>query len=250
MTTAIVGRRACGDDATVGDGAGAFGEVKPRLALVDPRPLIRESVFNLLRAAATEFEVRACARADCINNEGVVSLIILAVGTASVRNTFIAREICLLRELVPDALLAILSDRDGCDEVKAALELGIRGFIPTSVDARVAVSALRLVHAGGTYVPTTAIGLAPAAMQGASASASLPQNTAEHPQPRSNALSGVTGRERDVLELLCKGFSNKLIANHLSMQESTVKVHIHRIMKKLQVHNRTELAVRTMAESL
>ena len=57
-----------------------------------------------------------------------------------------------------------------------------------------------------------------------------------------NRISGLSSREKDVLEGLVAGKANKIIAYELNMRESTVKVHVRNIMKKLHATNRTEVA--------
>jgi len=53
----------------------------------------------------------------------------------------------------------------------------------------------------------------------------------------------LTNRQKDVLELLAKGISNKAISHHLNISENTVKVHVTAILKKLDVSNRTQAAL-------
>jgi len=235
-------------EGTGGDRVGASRKAKLKLALVDSRTLIREALCSLLRAAISEYEVRAFETATCMQDYRPVALTLLAVGTASVRNARVADHIDLIKEILPEAPLLVISDRDDFDEVKAALERGVRGFIPTNVNPGVAVGALRLVHSGGTYVPTTAVGLDFAVVRDASAPASPPKDSASGPRLPRDGIDSISWRQRDVLELLCRGLPNKLIADRLGMQESTVKVHVHKIMKKLHVTNRTELAVRAMSD--
>jgi DNA-binding NarL/FixJ family response regulator len=55
-------------------------------------------------------------------------------------------------------------------------------------------------------------------------------------------LIRLSPRERQILPLVCKGWSNKQIARELGMADSTVKVHLHAIYGKLEIHNRTLLA--------
>jgi len=70
---------------------------------------------------------------------------------------------------------------------------------------------------------------------------------AEQPQQtsvdRTRKLSRLSGREREVMLLTVEGLSNKEIARRLNMSESTVKVHLRSIYRKLAVNNRTKLAV-------
>ena len=103
---------------------------------------------------------------------------------------------------------------------------GARGYIPTSMPYHLAVEAVRYVEAGGTFVP---------------AGNFLPDRGSRK-QPAENVL---TERQMKVVEAVSHGFANKQIAHRLKMSENTVKVHLRSIMKKLNVRNRTEVAIVT-----
>jgi len=110
-------------------------------------------------------------------------------------------------------------------EVLELLKTGIRGFIPTSVAVDVAVQALRLVQAGGTFVPESCL------------------RTLSSTEPPPAERPGLfTHRQLQVVEAIRQGKPNKIIAYELSMCESTVKVHVRTIMKKLKARNRTQVA--------
>jgi DNA-binding NarL/FixJ family response regulator len=147
-------------------------------------------------------------------------------------NTWVQCALKFLRVRLPEASIVVLADREDVDEVNRALTLGVRGYIPTSVECGVIVAAFRLISAGGTFVPADAL-----------------RSTAAKPddQPgggrlrRSDGLD-LTPRELSVIDLLREGKPNKLIAAQLDMQESTVKVHVRNILKKLNAKNRTHAA--------
>jgi DNA-binding NarL/FixJ family response regulator len=126
----------------------------------------------------------------------------------------------------------VLSDRDDVDEVNRALTHGVRGYIPTSVECGVAVAALRLISAGGTFVPADAL---------RSTAAKVVDQPEGGRQRRSDGLD-LTPRELSVIDLLREGKPNKVIAARLEMQENTVKVHVRNILKKLNATNRTHAA--------
>ena len=155
------------------------------------------------------------------------SVVILSVGNASTGE--LQREIALLTQAPERPPLVIFSDADAPGEIVTALHKGARGFIPTSVSLDVAVQALRLVGAGGVFVPASSL-------------IAASQLTKMDPA-RPNADDLFTGRQMAVAEALSRGKSNKLIAYELTMCESTVKVHVRNIMKKLKARNRTEVAV-------
>ncbi|MBV8915147.1 MAG: response regulator transcription factor [Acetobacteraceae bacterium] len=126
-------------------------------------------------------------------------------------------------------IIAIIDAVEQNEAVERMLQLGLQGYIPTTSGMEVAAAVLHLVAAGGTYIPHFA------------EPASAPQPVPE--KSPAVAAAGLTPRERKVLELLELGMSNKTIAYRLSLSESTVKVHVHRILSKFKVHNRTEAVV-------
>ena len=131
--------------------------------------------------------------------------------------------------------VVIISAKEDADHVVAALERGARGYIPTSLTLDIAVGAMQFVEAGGTFVPASTLTSWKSANDAAAAQNGPLQRL-------------FTTRQAAVLECLRRGKANKQIAYELSMSEGTVKVHVRNIMKKLKVHNRTEVAV--LASSL
>ena len=94
----------------------------------------------------------------------------------------------------------------------------------------IAIEAVRFVLAGGTYVPMDC----------------LLSRAGRGDAPSEAPTSGlVTARELAVIRAIQKGKSNKVIAYELNMCESTVKVHVRRIMKKLNAKNRTDVAIKS-----
>lgn len=138
-------------------------------------------------------------------------------------------ELGLLADLGPGWRCMILAETDDLDAVLAALAGGAKGYISTSAEFPVFVEALRFIAAGGTYVPAQclfAARQAPTAREGEA------------------AKDGITGRELAVVRAIRQGKPNKLIAYELGMCESTVKVHVRHVMRKLHARNRTEIAVK------
>lgn len=133
-----------------------------------------------------------------------------------------------LRAAMPTLPIVVASGHDDAETIRAALGAGAAGFIPKSEQPAVLLQALRLVRAGGVYVPAR---LLAAAAQAPAAPA--PPSTGD-----------LTPRQLDVLDRLLRGEPNKLIARELGLTEGTVKIHIAAILRVLQVRNRTEAVVR------
>ena len=132
-----------------------------------------------------------------------------------------------LRSQFPLLAVVVASGQDDPATIRAALAIGVNGFIPKVDPPDLLLQALRVVRAGGVYVPSLTLG---------DFRAGLP--------PAGPGASGLTPRQLDVLRLLLKGEPNKLIARQLGLTEGTVKIHIAAILRALQARNRTEAVVR------
>ena len=132
-----------------------------------------------------------------------------------------------IRGEYPGLTVVVASGEDDPAVVRSVLALGVAGYLPKSEPPEVHLQALRLVLAGGTYLPPAVIG---------------DFRDGEPPRPQPDA-SGLTPRQLDVLRLLMRGEPNKLIARELRLAEGTVKLHIAAIRRALQARNRTEAVV-------
>jgi DNA-binding NarL/FixJ family response regulator len=154
-----------------------------------------------------------------------------------------------IRRRHPAVPVIVLSGYEDPAVMRSALERGVLGFIPKAYSPEVMLSAVRLVLAGGVYVPPMMLsavppgvvaGLPPAGAVGGGApvgSAAASAQTLEHLR---NVL---TERQVEVLQLLSQGKPNKLIGRALGISEGTVKIHLAAIFRALNVRNRTEAVV-------
>ena len=127
-----------------------------------------------------------------------------------------------------DARFVVLTTYEGDEDIHQALEAGVQSYIIKGMPHDALVSALRRVHSGGRFLPT----------------------------PVSRALSSRTpnsdlsAREREVLNLIVKGRSNKDIARELGITEATVKCHVGVILMRLNVTDRTQAAIAALQRGL
>jgi DNA-binding NarL/FixJ family response regulator len=137
-----------------------------------------------------------------------------------------------LKKAAPTTPIVIVSAVGDPKIMQDAIMGGASAFIPKSAPGQVLINALRVILAGGTYMPTGIV----AALRGADGG------------PARNEL---TLRQRHVLELLSTGLSNKRIARALDISEITVKAHVTAIFRKLGVTNRVQagLEARRVLES-
>lgn len=204
------------------------------IVLVEPRTLIRDCLAKCLETAGCGDSVHAYASASDWVAAGMPRAItsVILLGTAAHDEATIAREVAILAQADPSASIVLLADAMDSKQVLGALDKGARGYIPTSMSFDVAVKAIHLVRAGGTFVPVESL-RAPKVLPSQEASDAMPEPKGQF-----------TTRQLAVIEALRQGKANKIIAFELNMRESTVKVHVRNIMKKLQAKNRTEVAFR------
>lgn len=202
------------------------------LLVLDERILTRECLCQSIRTHSIGLDVAACGsleewQAKPNKVTDLAAILVIANGDLGTDD-----RISALRDLVakvdPVPVL-VLADTDGLEEIVLALECGVKGYIPSSVGIAVCVEAIRLALVGGLFVPSSSV----IAMR------SLIRRKTQTSRPMSSMF---TQRQAEVVQALRRGKANKIIAYELNMRESTVKVHIRNIMKKLKATNRTEVA--------
>ena len=210
------------------------------IVLIDPKPLTRQSILKMLDASLPEnvkllgascFDelLDLSSTDEFLDSENRI-LVVLYIRNAGVADNWVQEQLRLIKSRQPTILVTMISDRDDdADDVMYALNCGVRGYIPTSAVVEVAIAALTLVTAGGTYIPAGALPEARGA-----------QETPERAQLPEEL--NLTLRELAVIDLLREGSANKVIAKRLDIRESTVKVHVRNILKKLRATNRTHAA--------
>lgn len=197
--------------------------------IIEPRQLIRDCLARALRAASGHDVVAVSSVDEWLNIcEQTPASVVLLSGFDQGGGEDLCQKIQRLSQAKKRLPTVILADAEDIGDVVSALNKGVKGYIPTNISLDVAVEAMRLVRAGGVFVPASCLKatLDPAAAR----------------SPKSLWQSMFTVRQAAVVDALRQGKANKTIAYELQLQESTVKVHIRNIMKKLKAKNRTEVA--------
>jgi DNA-binding NarL/FixJ family response regulator len=203
------------------------------LAIVDPSRLRRECLrLALAQHSPTCNVTEAGSAEELIHLGGSGSHFDLVLMGAATAEHIDLRQIEALRRSMPETPLVVVAETDSPQRARQILSTGARGFLPASLSLRVLMGALDLVLAGGVYVPSSLI-----------ESGSQRQGTWQGGGQAAEPWSELTRRQRDVLALISQGKSNKLIADALTMSESTVKAHVKQIIKRLNVANRTQAAL-------
>jgi DNA-binding NarL/FixJ family response regulator len=161
-----------------------------------------------------------------------------------------AETIGALREQFPTVPLIVLSGNDAPVEVRDVLQAGASGFIPKTAMSKLMLHAIRLVLAGGQYLP-------PQLMQVLGGDASAVEVASAPIAGRllsdrgfdAARLALLSPRQKEVFALLASGLSNKMIARQLDVTEGTVKSHVATIFDVLNVHNRVSAVARARSRS-
>lgn len=202
-----------------------------QIAIIDDHPLFREGVVHTL-GAQPDIEVvgegESAADALRIVAERMPDILLLDVsmpggGLNAVRQISAA---------FPVVKVVMLTVSETEDDVTAALRAGARAYVLKGVASRELARILRSVAAGEVYVtPSLAASLLYELTGG------------RGPNAAPNPLDGLTERERQILERVAGGDSNKEIGVQLGVSEKTVKHHMTNILQKLQARNRVEAAL-------
>jgi NarL family two-component system response regulator LiaR len=133
-----------------------------------------------------------------------------------------------LRETLPEARVIVLTSFADDDRLLPAIQAGAAGYLLKDAQPGELDRAVRAAHAGEAILdPAVAARLVDALAQ----------------EPASEPVERLTPREREVLELIAQGRSNKLIARELEISEKTVKAHVGHLLEKLGVSDRTQAAL-------
>jgi DNA-binding NarL/FixJ family response regulator len=210
----------------------ALGEPM-QLAVIDDRILLRECFVRSLQISQRDLSIATFSSSEDFEHaaadaESRIGVALLCMEWRKGRAAEYLAKIGQLVAALPDVKLIVVSEIEELHEVIAVIEGGARGYIPMSMGLEVALKAIHLVKAGGVFIPASVL----------SWSGRIISQMSETKSPRRETI--FTPRQLAVAEALRRGKANKIIAYELNMCESTVKVHIRSIMKKLKARNRTE----------
>ncbi|MCJ7997677.1 response regulator transcription factor [Rhizobium cremeum] len=202
------------------------------ILIIDPRALDREclsrslSIYNPAMNIVTAGSIEEWRKRHMTDHP---SAILLVFSSRKPTEADACDKIKAAAETFRQSPVIVIADSDDLGDILKAVECGARGYIPTSVNISVAAEAIALARAGGVFIPASSI-LAKKDVLSSVVTGSTYSNEA------------FTPREIEVAEALRRGKANKIIAYEMNLCESTVKVHIRNIMKKLNATNRTEVA--------
>jgi two-component system, NarL family, nitrate/nitrite response regulator NarL len=141
--------------------------------------------------------------------------------------------VTMLAEELPEAVVLMLTVSENADDLIATLKAGARGYLLKNIDTEFLVDSIRRAARGEAVMsPQMAAKLARGL-----------QEAGRNHAPRPAEKDRLSPREREILALLARGASNKEIARELDLAESTVKIHVQSILRKLKLTSRVQAAV-------
>src|ERR1700693_1022506 len=203
--------------------------VEKKVVIVESRIFLRECIQRSIQSALS-IPVETLTSFSELHEQrtiGSARLVIISLDETDAQES--AKALSIISDLAPSLPTIVLSSKYNFEVMRAVIGYGAKGYIPMTMGFEIAVEAFRFVLGGGTYVPAEYL-------LSAIPSAVTPSRPA--------APGAITSRELAVVRAIHQGKPNKIIAYELNMCESTVKVHVRHIMKKLRAKNRTDVAIK------
>lgn len=151
-----------------------------------------------------------------------------------------------MRETFPDVPAALMSGVAEKEDVEQAMALGAVGYFPKTLSGKALIKGIKSILDGETFVPlekkTNTI--MPAYYADSKPDNFQYRNMTVQRSAMETDNYNLTPREKEVLEFLARGASNKEIANALELQVVTVKLHVRGVCRKLEAANRTQAALK------
>jgi len=200
-----------------------------RLLLVDDHELVRTGLRTFLELQPDMVVVGEAGSGEdalTLASDVAADIVLLDLMLPGMTGVETARR---LHDEHPELKVVVLTSFAGQDSVLPAVRAGVAGYLLKDVGPGELAEALRAVHAGGAPL---------------------------HPQVAATVMQSVTAedpltpREREVLRLIARGLSNRLIARELVLSEKTVKAHVSAILGKLGVADRTQAALHAVRTGL
>lgn len=208
------------------------------ILVVDDRLLHRDCFARMLRNHMPFIQIETVGDPATIHTPNIRLFIVGAVpdkrlGDDPAGFADYLRLVANLKRQYPDVPIMALLDNDDPVRLRQIMVPDIAGVLPAKANIEIAVASIQLALAGGTFAPFDSMreGALPRQVPAA------PQNA--DPAPAAND-DRFTRRESEIIQFLQEGLPNKLIAYRLQISESTVKVHLRNVMKKLKARNRTQ----------
>jgi DNA-binding NarL/FixJ family response regulator len=222
--------------------ANSAGEQATTVLLVDANAWTREAVARGLEMALQDLRVLRFANVSELPRDGPhigTAVVLLNVDGIRLSDARVSSAIAAIHSSLPGLPVVVLSEHEDTEAILEAIERGLKGYVPMSLELQVVAHVLQFVAAGGTYLPAE---LLLTSIQ-APGTHDLTAHDVTGASTPAVTVSRLTLREVGVLELVGQGKSNEQIARALNTHEATVEGHVDHVMRKLGAVNRTQVAL-------
>lgn len=201
-----------------------------RIMVVDDHVLVRDGIASLLRAEGFQVVGEAADGAEAVAKARELrpDLILMDITMPGLSGLEATR---LIKAEMPDVTVVMVTVSDDERDLFEAVKSGARGYLLKDLDPSEFFDSLRAIQRGEAVIPRRLAGrileeFRHLALQGGG----------ERPE------ESLTPREREILRLVAEGATNKQVAEALCLSENTVKFHMRRILEKLHLQNRAQVA--------
>ena len=198
-----------------------------RVMLVDDRPLIRNGIASLLISRGHDVVAEANDGREALelvetSNPELILMDIQMPGMGGLEATR------LIKAKNPDSKIVMLTVSDDENDLFEAVKSGAHGYLLKDLEAQEFFEALDAIERGEAVIPTRLAGNLLAEFRSSS-------------QRQTESIDSLSPREKEVLDLVSQGLTNKEVAGNLYISENTVKYHMKNILDKLHLRNRSQV---------
>jgi DNA-binding NarL/FixJ family response regulator len=204
---------------------------KLRAIIVDDHPIVRNALVTSLASIGIIQEVEAANSFQELNEslEQDASCQLLIIDL-SLTDISVQGGMVYMREHYPDIPILVFSENDSIDIIIQCFEQGVHGFVSKHASMQIFVNAIRVVIAGGIYIPPSAV----------HRMGFMPSGSTSYELEWVDDRPEFTAKQKEICEQLLLGVPNKVIAKRLGIAEGTVKTHLQNIYQLLHVNSRAQ----------
>ena len=217
--------------AVSGNGAHRRGQKVISVALIEDNRLVREGIALLLNDA-TDIEVVAAGSSGDMSllRHVTPQVFLLDLG---LRNGDSLRVAAKVKQEFPEAKIILMDLLPADEDVMEFVDAGVSGFMIKDATVEDLVNTIRTVAAGARVLPAPTAG---------TLFSRIAREAVAKGRPKALRSVRMTPREREVIDLIAEGLSNKAIAERLRVAPYTVRSHVRNVMEKLMLHTRLQVA--------
>ncbi|MCQ2790243.1 MAG: response regulator transcription factor [bacterium] len=201
--------------------------------------IVLEQSKELKLVAEAEDGLTAVEKAKEYNPD----VILMDIGLPNIDGIEATRRI---KEFNPDAKILIFTSREDEKDVFDSFASGANGYIMKGTHPEQMINAIKAINEGIAWIDPS---IAKLVLSNIGRNNSI-ENNIEETQEKSKNDYNLTARELDVLALIVEGLTNPQIADRLVISRATAKAHVHNILQKLYVNNRTNAVIMAVKEGL